>query len=79
MVGGGIRPDNAGAYLEAGASHVIVTSYVFQNGELHYERLKEMKMQFPEKSCAGFKLQKKERRLLYCNRPMAEIYGGFAE
>lgn len=43
MVGGGIRPDNAGTYLESGASHVIVTSYVFQNGELHYERLKEMK------------------------------------
>ncbi|MEZ0385498.1 MAG: phosphoribosylformimino-5-aminoimidazole carboxamide ribotide isomerase [Verrucomicrobium sp.] len=28
-VGGGIRPENAAQYLEAGASHVIVTSYVF--------------------------------------------------
>lgn len=42
MAGGGITPDNAGGYLEAGASHVIVTSYVFQDGRLHYDRLREM-------------------------------------
>ena len=42
MVGGGITPDNAGEYLDAGASHVIVTSYVFQNGRLHYDKLREM-------------------------------------
>ncbi|MGN0376175.1 MAG: phosphoribosylformimino-5-aminoimidazole carboxamide ribotide isomerase [Suilimivivens sp.] len=42
MVGGGITPENAGEYLEAGASHVIVTSYVFQDGKLHYDRLQEM-------------------------------------
>jgi phosphoribosylformimino-5-aminoimidazole carboxamide ribotide isomerase len=29
QVGGGITPDNAMEYLEAGASHVIVTSYLF--------------------------------------------------
>ncbi len=29
QIGGGIRPDNAAQYLEAGASHVIVTSYMF--------------------------------------------------
>lgn len=27
---GGITPETAGRYLEAGASHVIVTSYLFQ-------------------------------------------------
>lgn len=43
MVGGGITPDNAKEYLNAGASHVIVTSYVFKDGRLHYDRLKEMK------------------------------------
>ena len=32
MAGGGISPDNAGEYLDAGASHVIVTSYVFKDG-----------------------------------------------
>ncbi len=29
QIGGGICPENAAEYLEAGASHVIVTSYVF--------------------------------------------------
>ena len=28
QIGGGICPENAAEYLEAGASHVIVTSYV---------------------------------------------------
>lgn len=31
QVGGGIRPDNASAYLDAGASHVIVTSHLFES------------------------------------------------
>ncbi len=43
QVGGGITPDNAGEYLDAGASHVIVTSYVFQKGRIHYDRLKKMR------------------------------------
>lgn len=30
QAGGGIGPDNAEEFLDAGASHVIVTSYVFQ-------------------------------------------------
>lgn len=42
QIGGGITPQNAAEYLDAGASHVIVTSYVFQDGKLHYDRLKEM-------------------------------------
>jgi len=42
QVGGGIRPDNAGEYLQAGASHVIVTSYVFKDGKIHYDRLKKL-------------------------------------
>lgn len=31
QIGGGIRPDNAAEYLDAGASHVIVTSYLFES------------------------------------------------
>ena len=31
QIGGGITAENAKEYLDAGASHVIVTSYVFQN------------------------------------------------
>lgn len=39
QVGGGITAENAAEYLEAGASHVIVTSYVFQNGTIAFENL----------------------------------------
>ena len=42
QVGGGIHPDNARVFLDAGASHVIVTSYVFQGGRIHYDKLKKM-------------------------------------
>lgn len=42
QVGGGIRDDNAGEFLDAGASHVIVTSYVFKNGEIYYENLEKL-------------------------------------
>lgn len=43
QVGGGIHADNAKEFLEAGASHVIVTSYVFKDGKIHYENLKKLK------------------------------------
>ena len=42
QVGGGITPENAGAFLEAGASHVIVTSYVFRDGQLDDRALSRM-------------------------------------
>uniref|UniRef100_UPI0040575A07 phosphoribosylformimino-5-aminoimidazole carboxamide ribotide isomerase n=1 Tax=Acetatifactor sp. TaxID=1872090 RepID=UPI0040575A07 len=42
QVGGGITPENAGDFLDAGASHVIVTSYVFKDGKIHYDRLEKL-------------------------------------
>ena len=39
QVGGGITSENAKEFLDAGASHVIVTSYVFREGRIDYERL----------------------------------------
>ncbi len=42
QVGGGITPENAAQFLDAGASHVIVTSYVFQNGCINYENLHKL-------------------------------------
>lgn len=42
QVGGGITAENAGGFLEAGASHVIVTSYVFRDGHVSYENLEKM-------------------------------------
>lgn len=41
-VGGGINPKNAKDYLDAGASHVIVTSYVFHDGKIDFDRLNEL-------------------------------------
>lgn len=43
QIGGGICPENAAEYLEAGASHVIVTSYVFKNGVISWENLEEIR------------------------------------
>ena len=39
QLGGGINPDNARKYLSAGASQVIVTSYLIENGDLSQRRL----------------------------------------
>ena len=39
QIGGGINADNAKAWLDAGASHVIATSWLFVNGTLHPDRL----------------------------------------
>jgi len=40
--GGGVTPDNAAEFLDAGASHVIVTSYVFGNGAMDPDRLQQL-------------------------------------
>lgn len=42
QAGGGITSENACEFLDAGASHVIVTSYVFQGGQIQYGRLQEL-------------------------------------
>jgi phosphoribosylformimino-5-aminoimidazole carboxamide ribotide isomerase len=42
QLGGGVQPDNARAWLDAGASHVIVTSWVFHNGRLDWARLRDL-------------------------------------
>lgn len=43
QAGGGIHDGNAGEYLDAGASHVIVTSFVFREGHLDYNNLERMR------------------------------------
>mmetsp|Transcript_30719 Transcript_30719/g.46551 ORF Transcript_30719/g.46551 Transcript_30719/m.46551 type:complete len:263 (+) Transcript_30719:105-893(+) len=42
QIGGGINDTNAKKWLDAGASHVIVTSYVFREGKIDYERLDKL-------------------------------------
>jgi phosphoribosylformimino-5-aminoimidazole carboxamide ribotide isomerase len=41
--GGGVTAENASGYLEAGASHVIVTSYLFEDNEFSWDRLEKVK------------------------------------
>ena len=43
QIGGGICAENAAQYLDAGASHVIVTSYVFRDGKIRYEHLEQLR------------------------------------
>ena len=40
--GGGVNPDNAAEYLDAGASHVIVTSWIFEENKLSIQKLAEL-------------------------------------
>lgn len=40
--GGGVNPDNAAEYLDAGASHVIVTSWIFDENKLSIQKLAEL-------------------------------------
>ncbi|MCR4909276.1 MAG: phosphoribosylformimino-5-aminoimidazole carboxamide ribotide isomerase [Lachnospiraceae bacterium] len=42
MLGGGVNDENAAEFLEAGASHVIVTSFVFRDGRIHMDRLERL-------------------------------------
>ncbi len=42
QLGGGVNADNAAMYLGAGASHVVVTSWVFREGRLDRQRLAEL-------------------------------------
>ena len=41
-IGGGINSENARDWLDAGASHVIVTSWVFRAGRVDWARLEEL-------------------------------------
>jgi phosphoribosylformimino-5-aminoimidazole carboxamide ribotide isomerase len=41
-LGGGVNAQNARGWLDAGASHVIVTSWVFREGRVDWSRLDEL-------------------------------------
>ncbi len=42
QIGGGITDENAAFFLEQGASHVIVTSFVFKDGKINMDNLKKI-------------------------------------
>lgn len=65
QAGGGITPENAGEYLDAGASHVIVTSYVFKDGQIQYDKLKALVRKTGKKRLVlDLSVRKKEDRYL---------------
>jgi phosphoribosylformimino-5-aminoimidazole carboxamide ribotide isomerase len=43
QLGGGVNPENAGDWLRQGAAKVIVTSYVFRDGRVCWDRLQAIK------------------------------------
>lgn len=45
QIGGGIHQQNAEKFLDLGATHVIVTSYVFRQGRVDYDRLEALSRQ----------------------------------
>lgn len=42
QIGGGITHENAMDYIECGASHVIVTSFVFKDGKVNWDNLEKL-------------------------------------
>lgn len=42
QIGGGITADNAKSFIKMGATHIIVTSYVFKNGYIDYNNLNRL-------------------------------------
>lgn len=63
QVGGGIHDGNASEFLCAGASHVIVTSYVFKDGKIQYDKLdKLVKSIGKNKIVLDLSCRKKENR-----------------
>lgn len=42
MIGGGVTDENAAEYINSGASHVVVTSFVFKDGLIHIDNLEKL-------------------------------------
>ena len=67
QLGGGVTADNAALYLGAGASHVIVTSWVFREGRLDRARLAELvRLQNTSSSTRPLCSMRPMRRSLAC-------------
>ncbi len=61
MAGGGINDENASEFLEAGASHVIVTSFIFSDGELDLSNLERIRRAVgKERLCIDLSCRKKD-------------------
>ncbi|MEG0229714.1 MAG: phosphoribosylformimino-5-aminoimidazole carboxamide ribotide isomerase [Oscillospiraceae bacterium] len=66
QIGGGINETNAHKYLDNGASHVIVSSYLFENGEFNELNLKKILKSIDKKNLViDLSCKKKENTLDY--------------
>ena len=64
-IGGGVNAENARGWLAAGASHVIVTSWVFREGRVDWARLEELVRHRPGAAGAGLELPPARRHILW--------------
>jgi phosphoribosylformimino-5-aminoimidazole carboxamide ribotide isomerase len=61
QLGGGVNEKNAEFFLEKGASHVIVTSYVFSDGKINYKNIETIsKITGKDKLVLDLSCRKKE-------------------
>ncbi len=65
QIGGGITADNAADWLDAGAAAVIVTSFVFYDGKVNEERLKQLSQRVgPERLVLDLSCRKKDQQYI---------------
>ncbi|MBR1876190.1 MAG: phosphoribosylformimino-5-aminoimidazole carboxamide ribotide isomerase [Lachnospiraceae bacterium] len=63
MAGGGIDDENAGDFIEAGASHIIVTSFVFRGGRIDRDNLYRIKSAVgKDRLCLDLSCRKRDGR-----------------
>ena len=63
QIGGGITRENAAFFLDKGAQKVIVTSHVFQGGEIHYKNLELLVKEIGKEKIKDFALEVRKRQL----------------
>jgi phosphoribosylformimino-5-aminoimidazole carboxamide ribotide isomerase len=74
QIGGGVNAHNARGWLEAGASHVIVTSWVFREGRVDWTRLDEL-VKAVGKSRLVLDLSCRKKTVAFGLRPNPSIHG----
>ena len=93
QVGGGITAENAQEFLDAGASHVIVTSYVFRDGQVNYQNLEKLQKEVgKDRLVIDLSCRKKEDGAYYVvterwqkftkeklGEPLLEEFGAFCD
>ena len=76
QIGGGIDLANATGFLEAGASHVIVTSWIFPGGRLDRERLRQLATAIGKNRLVlDLSCRRKDGRYFRRHGPLAEVHG----